>query len=1214
MKKGFTLVELLAVIAIVAVLGIITVPMIMTTVEDSKKAAFTTGAQSVLDTAKTYVTRIEESGDFPKTGIKVSELKSELKNYDYVSGFIVKQEDGSIIVDGLSNGEYCARGTKNDLKVIKGDCTELDDTPPLVQVFLNRRTSSSITILVRGIDSTSDIYGYSYSTDGINYTEIKNQNIYTVDGLHKNQTVKIYVRVYNNNYDHSNSEENLKISMTEQVVEYTTLEVEKPRFVVSTSESSATTVKIVDIIYPENVGNYVYTYEIDGKEQIVDGKQTRITITENVVIKARIKTETETIENILRIAGIDNVGPEANIIYKTSWEKNKKIKIEVTKEQTGLPSEPYSYDGGTTWTSDSERVYVTSETLTGKIQVRDVLGNITVITKVNGKEDAELIIDYIDNEAPRCSLKITSGTLGNNNWYISNVNVDFSLLEDVSKYCENGKCVEKTPGSGIKSSDINIRTVTQNGRINVIGTVEDNVGNKGTCSLMISKDSATPIAPVITVSDNIGSGSWHKSNFSLSFSGNDNVSGVYYEYSTNGYTYTTGNNINMTTNTTGTTYYVRACSNAGICGPTSSYQVKLDKDIPIRPTISPNDNIGSGSWHKNNFTLNFSGNNNISGVNYEYSTDGSNYTGGSSVTISSNTTGTTYYVRACSNAGICGEASSYQAKLDKDTPIRPTISPSDNIGSGSWHKSNFTLHFSGNNNISGVNYEYSTNGFNYIRGSSVAISSNTTGTTYYVRACSNAGICGEASSYQAKLDKDTPIRPTISPNDNIGSGSWHKNNFALNFSGNNNISGVNYEYSTNGFNYIRGSSVAISSNTTGTTYYVRACSNAGICGSASSYQVKLDKEMPSKPTISASDKVDSGSWHGNDFTLRFSGNKNISGVNYEYSTDGSNYTGGSSVTISSNTTGTTYYVRACSNAGICGEASSYEAKLDKDTPSNPTISASDNVGSDNWHSEGYKLTISGDGTISGTTHQYSTDGSNYTNGDSISITSETTGTKYYARTCNAVRCSSATSYTAKLDIKGPTLEVTSAGKYYNDITLKIKAEDKISGMQAITYELYLNDEFYDAVPYGKKTEYSISLTAGKWDLYINALDNADNWYYSEKYEHFQYYVNVCGKTTVSASNGKWGSCSVDCGGGTKYYYEDRNYYSNITGELCKSEANVNTGQSQSCNTGSCGDGSDCCSDCSCTGGKYCGAYCTGEIYYKTGDPKPYCTGSWIDHC
>ena len=48
MKKGFTLVELLAVIAIVAVLGIITVPMIMTTVEDSKKAAFTTGAQSVL--------------------------------------------------------------------------------------------------------------------------------------------------------------------------------------------------------------------------------------------------------------------------------------------------------------------------------------------------------------------------------------------------------------------------------------------------------------------------------------------------------------------------------------------------------------------------------------------------------------------------------------------------------------------------------------------------------------------------------------------------------------------------------------------------------------------------------------------------------------------------------------------------------------------------------------------------------------------------------------------------------------------------------------------------------------------------------------------------------------------------------------------------------------------------------------------------------------
>ena len=84
MRKGFTLVELLAVIAIVAVLGIITVPMVMTTVEEANKSAFTSGAQNVFDTARTYITRIEETGTLPDEGISVNELKNELKNFNHI--------------------------------------------------------------------------------------------------------------------------------------------------------------------------------------------------------------------------------------------------------------------------------------------------------------------------------------------------------------------------------------------------------------------------------------------------------------------------------------------------------------------------------------------------------------------------------------------------------------------------------------------------------------------------------------------------------------------------------------------------------------------------------------------------------------------------------------------------------------------------------------------------------------------------------------------------------------------------------------------------------------------------------------------------------------------------------------------------------------------------------------------------------------------------
>ena len=154
-KRGLTLIELLAVIVILAVIGTITVPMVISYVESSNKSSFTTGAQNVFEAAKLYVSRVEEIGEVPEEGISISELKNELDHYDYISGVVLKQSDGSIIVDGLSNGEYCASGTKNDLRVVKGNCSNLDTTPPTLKVLLNKRTANSITILASATDATS---------------------------------------------------------------------------------------------------------------------------------------------------------------------------------------------------------------------------------------------------------------------------------------------------------------------------------------------------------------------------------------------------------------------------------------------------------------------------------------------------------------------------------------------------------------------------------------------------------------------------------------------------------------------------------------------------------------------------------------------------------------------------------------------------------------------------------------------------------------------------------------------------------------------------------------------------------------------------------------------------------------------------------------------------------------------------------------------------
>ena len=188
---------------------------------------------------------------------------------------------------------------------------------------------------------------------------------------------------------------------------------------------------------------------------------------------------------------------------------------------------------------------------------------------------------------------------------------------------------------------------------------------------------------------------------------------------------------------------------------------------------------------------------------------------------------------------------------DANKPVTPTITSSDGKVSGEWHSANYNLTFSGSNSISGVQYQYSTDGQNYINGNSISVSNNTSGVIYYVRTCSNAGICSEVTSYQAKLDKDIPSVPTITSSDGIKSGNWHNTNFSLVFSGSSSVSGIIYQYSTNGVNYTNGSKVNIASNTS-TTYYVRSCNGSGLCSLATTYEVKLDKTVPS---ISAKNAV-----------------------------------------------------------------------------------------------------------------------------------------------------------------------------------------------------------------------------------------------------------------------------------------------------------------------------------------------------------------------
>ena len=132
-KKGFTLVELLAVIAILAILVIIALPNVIKLYNNAKKNTFLTEAKTVYkEAANKYITESMK-------GNKVNYISStknslELNGSKDIEYKISLNNDGSIRRFQVKNNSYCINGKYNDANeliiddVTEKECTEIDAT------------------------------------------------------------------------------------------------------------------------------------------------------------------------------------------------------------------------------------------------------------------------------------------------------------------------------------------------------------------------------------------------------------------------------------------------------------------------------------------------------------------------------------------------------------------------------------------------------------------------------------------------------------------------------------------------------------------------------------------------------------------------------------------------------------------------------------------------------------------------------------------------------------------------------------------------------------------------------------------------------------------------------------------------------------------------------------------------------------------------------
>ena len=128
-KKGFTLVELLAVIAILALLVIIALPNVLKMFNQAKKDMFLTEAKTIYkEISKKYISETMRGNKISIISNNNNKLDLESNNLKYK---VKLNNDGSIKKFEVSNENYCISGKFNNLsdlttdKITEGKCEEI---------------------------------------------------------------------------------------------------------------------------------------------------------------------------------------------------------------------------------------------------------------------------------------------------------------------------------------------------------------------------------------------------------------------------------------------------------------------------------------------------------------------------------------------------------------------------------------------------------------------------------------------------------------------------------------------------------------------------------------------------------------------------------------------------------------------------------------------------------------------------------------------------------------------------------------------------------------------------------------------------------------------------------------------------------------------------------------------------------------------------------
>lgn len=120
-KKGFTLVELLAVITLLSLVGLISVPIATNIIDRSKVKAYKQTLNGIIDAAKIHNAEVDYQL-FADGDIDLTEGKIQFENLDKITEGYVSYSNKEYYLYDVTNDEFCANGILGYYDIYRGSC------------------------------------------------------------------------------------------------------------------------------------------------------------------------------------------------------------------------------------------------------------------------------------------------------------------------------------------------------------------------------------------------------------------------------------------------------------------------------------------------------------------------------------------------------------------------------------------------------------------------------------------------------------------------------------------------------------------------------------------------------------------------------------------------------------------------------------------------------------------------------------------------------------------------------------------------------------------------------------------------------------------------------------------------------------------------------------------------------------------------------------